>query len=184
MNGCRPLSLAANLRRWRRLNGIKQQALAADLGVSQATLSRWEAGKQRPEAAMNRRLRRLLSAHPQSSADRALLRLVRSSATPCHLVCDATHRLLAASEARERQWMVSEKDLLGSSMWRFATMEIAAFELRLAAMGWFDEVPSDLSFKTGRGEYAELIIETGYLSYARLQLSDGTCARLVTDVAL
>lgn len=132
---------------------------------------------------MNRRLLRLLSATPRSSSDRALLGLVRDSATSCHLVCDVTHRLLAASEARERQWVVSENDLLGSSLWRFATTEIEALEPRLPELGWFDEVPSDLSFRTGRGEYAELTIETGYLSYARFQLSDGTYARLVSDLA-
>ncbi|MGP1254306.1 MAG: helix-turn-helix domain-containing protein [Kiloniellales bacterium] len=174
--------MATNLRRWRRLNGIKQEALAADLGVSQATLSRWEAGTHCPDAAMRRRLEGLLSAVPQSGADRALLRLIRSSATPCHLVCDLTHCLLVASVARERQWMVSENDLLGSSMWRFATMEIEAFEPRLPELGWFDAIPSDLSFRTGPAAFAELTIETGYLNYARFQLSGGAYARLVSDL--
>lgn len=39
--------LGPTLRRWRVINRVKQAALAEELGVSQATVSRWESGARR-----------------------------------------------------------------------------------------------------------------------------------------
>lgn len=44
------------LLKYRRRCGLKQDALAADLGVSQATLSRWETGISTPRIAVQRKL--------------------------------------------------------------------------------------------------------------------------------
>jgi transcriptional regulator with XRE-family HTH domain len=48
------------LRRFRRLRALKQTALAEMLGVDQATVSRWESGRQAPDLGMQRRLRSLM----------------------------------------------------------------------------------------------------------------------------
>lgn len=48
------------LRRWRKLNHIKQAALAADLCVSQAAISRWENGVDVPSPAKIAALRTIM----------------------------------------------------------------------------------------------------------------------------
>ncbi|SCW45689.1 Helix-turn-helix domain-containing protein [Ancylobacter rudongensis] len=47
---------AQRLRSWRRLVGIKQLALADILGVSQAAVSYWETGRDKPSAELMRRI--------------------------------------------------------------------------------------------------------------------------------
>lgn len=48
------------IRGHRRRNGLKQEVLALQLGVNQATISRWERGVDEPNVAMQRRLRDVL----------------------------------------------------------------------------------------------------------------------------
>lgn len=50
----------ARLRRFRFTHNIKQAALATDLGVTQAMVSRWESGAVTPSAEMRSRIMRLL----------------------------------------------------------------------------------------------------------------------------
>lgn len=49
-------AFAQRLRDWRRLSGIKQLALADMLGVSQAAVSYWETGRDKPSAELMRRI--------------------------------------------------------------------------------------------------------------------------------
>ena len=170
------------LRRWRRLRGVKQSHAAELLGVTQATLSRWERGYHRiPDPAIAR-LSRLLSAPLDSSADAGLRRLVESSALPVHLICDLSHRLLAASPARLAEWTADAGELRGVSLWRFATDEIRAAEGRLGELGWYDDGAAQLRFWTGANDSPIVTIDPGILVWERLQLSDGTLARLVTSL--
>ena len=92
------------LRRWRRLRGVKQSHAAELFGVTQATLSRWERGHHRLPDSVACKLSRLLAAPLESAADAGLRRLVESSALRVHLICDLSHRLLAASPARFAEW--------------------------------------------------------------------------------
>jgi transcriptional regulator with XRE-family HTH domain len=170
------------LRRWRRLRGVKQSHAAELFGVTQATLSRWERGHHRlPDAAVHR-LEQLLAAPLESAHDAGLRRLVESSALPVHLICDLTHRLLAASPARFAQWHVGPADLHGTSLWRFATQEIQEAESRLGSLGWYDDRTTELRFWTGANNDAEVPIEPGVLVWERMTLSDGTLGRLVTSM--
>ncbi len=178
-----PARLGPSLRRWRTLNRVKQAALAADLGVSQAMISRWEAGLARPEGRHASAVMALLTARAGSAADRALLRLVRGSAEPVHLICDLTHRLLAASPARAATWRAPVEDLLGTPLWRFASDGIAEGEAQLAARGWYEPAPEDVEVYTERADFAELTIRAGVIRYARLPLSEGGFARLISDGA-
>jgi transcriptional regulator with XRE-family HTH domain len=171
------------LSRWRRLRGVKQSHAAELFGVTQATLSRWERGHHRLPGAAARRLTTLLAAPLDSSGDAGLRRLVESSALPVHLICDLTHRLLAASPSRFAQWTADAADLRGSSLWRFATDEIHLAESRLGELGWYDEGTTELRFWTSANHDPLVPIEPGVLVWERLTLSDGTLARLVTSVA-
>ena len=170
------------LRRWRRLRGVKQSHAAELLGVTQATLSRWERGRHPIPDAACRKLAGLLAAPLDSAADAALRRLVESSALPVHLICDLSHRLLAASSQRLATWNTDAAELRGCSLWRYATDEIRAAEGRLGTLGWYDDGTARLSFWTGPNENPIVPIDPGVLVWERLQLSDGTLARLVTSM--
>jgi transcriptional regulator with XRE-family HTH domain len=170
------------LRRWRRLRGVKQSHAAELFGVTQATLSRWERGHHRLPDAAARKLSRLLAASLDSAADAGLRRLVESSALPVHLICDLSHRLLAASPARFAGWTAGAAELRGVSLWGFATDEIRAAEGRLGELGWYDDGAAEVRFWTSANHSPIVAIEPGILLWERLQLSDGTLARLVTSM--
>ncbi|MCW5735596.1 MAG: helix-turn-helix transcriptional regulator [Enhydrobacter sp.] len=170
------------LRRWRRLRGVKQSHAAELFGVTQATLSRWERGHHRIPETVTRQLGQLLSAPLDSAGDAGLRRLVESSALPVHLICDLTHRLLAASPPRCAEWKADEPQLRGTSLWRFASEEILLAESRLGGIGWYDDGAAELRFWTGANDSPIVPIEPSILLWERLQLNDGTLARLVTTV--
>lgn len=171
-----------SLRRWRRLRGVKQGHAAELLGVTQATLSRWERGRHRPPEGAERKLALLLRAPLDSPSDAGLRRLVESSTHQVHLICDLSHRLLAASPSRVVNWTADLAEMRGRSLWRFATDEIRAAESRLVELGWYDGGVAQVSFQNGANESAVVPIEPGVLVWERLQLSDGTLARLVTSL--
>jgi transcriptional regulator with XRE-family HTH domain len=174
---------AGALRRWRRLRGVKQSHAAELFDVSQATLSRWERGQHRIPNTAVRKLSRLLAAPLDSAGDAVLRRLVESSSLPVHLICDLSHRLLAASPVRLAEWTADAAELRGVSLWDFATDEIRAAEGRLGDLGWYDDGAAQVSFWTGPNDSPIVTIDSGVLVWERLQLSDGTLARLVTSIA-
>lgn len=169
------------LRRWRRWRGVKQSHAAELFGVSQATLSRWERGSHPLSQSAVRKLEALLAAPLDSAADAGLRRLVESSALSVHLICDLSHRLLAASPARFAEWHAGAADLHGRSLWPFATDQIRVAEGRLADLGWYDDGVASVRFRTGGNGRPFVTIQPGILVWERLQLSDGTLARLVTS---
>lgn len=174
-------SLGPSLRRWRVLNRVKQEALAADLGVSQSRISRWESGALEPDEADRRKITRLLRARPETASDRALMELVSCASAPVHLVCDLTHRLLAASPTRTRLWHVPVAELMDKPLWRFASQSIREVEHELEDKGWFEPLGPDIVYQTERADFAELTIPQSRIRISRLALSDGRYARLVRD---
>ena len=66
------------LRRVRIANGLTQADLAEQLGVEQATVSRWEQGKQRPDPLTQDRIRNLLF-HGRVAQDALLFHQVRTT---------------------------------------------------------------------------------------------------------
>jgi len=174
-------NLGPSLRRWRVLNRVKQQALAAEIGVSQAKISRWESGRYEPEGRDLQKVTTLLRARPDSAADQALLMLVTHSRSSVHLVCDITHRLLAVSPARALDWHVPAADLMGRPLWRFASSAIQRAETKLAENGWFEATSPDIVFETELAEFSELTIPKSRIRISRLPLSDGRFARLVRN---
>lgn len=127
--------LGSALRRWRTLHRIKQSQAAELFGVNQSTISRWEAGIQAMNPDERARVEALLQARLDAAADRALARLVEESGRPVHLVCDLSHRLLACSRARAAEFALPLAALLGTSLWRFASADIAAQEAALDPPG-------------------------------------------------
>lgn len=179
-----PCSLALTLRLIRRLRGIKQAHAAELLGVTQPTVSRIERGELKPVGALRDRLLDLVFARLHPARDAALCRLVEGSAFPVHLVCDLTHRLLAASVLREREWRRSATELRGQPLWRYASEAIRAAETRLPDVGWGERDGTHaLTFVTGANGIEELPIVPGLQIWERILLSDGSPARLVTSPA-
>jgi transcriptional regulator with XRE-family HTH domain len=175
-------ALGRALKAWRHLRRIKQSHAAELFGVSQATISRWEAGRQSPSPDEAARLRDAMAATPDGAADAALLRLVNGSALPMHLVCDLSHRLLAASKPRSRAWRVTPEALYGSSLWRYASDDIRRAESRLGELGWFEPGAAPVTLTTGANRMAEVPILASRIRWTRLRLSDGSYARLVETV--
>ena len=126
----------------------------------------------------------IIAASAGAASDAALKRLVITSPLPVHLVCDATHRLLAASAARASSWRVDVAACLGTSLWRFASDEIVGAEAGLAASGWFERPCQSLTFENGHNGSAEVPVVPGVMEWETIPLSDGRVGRLTTTIAL
>jgi len=177
------LPVGTALRRFRRLNGIKQGHVAELLGVSQGSVSRWESGSHEPDASHAARIVEFIAANSNNDADAALHRLVATSTLAVHLVCDATHRLLAASSSRLASWRASPGDFLGQSLWRFASPEIVAAEQGLADRGWFERPCQRLRFSTGSNGSDELPVKPSRMQWETIPLADGRIGRITTTIA-
>ena len=172
-------AIGRSLRAWRALRQVKQSYAAELLGVSQATISRWESGSLLPLVVQERSLRQLMSARVDAAADHELARLVADAREPMHLVCDLTHRLLAASPGRTREWGTSAAELLGVSLWRYATDEIREAERSLPGRGWYEPAPPVVLVWTSANRSRAVHIPASRFRWIRFPLSDGSHARLV-----
>ncbi|NIF15605.1 helix-turn-helix transcriptional regulator [Pantoea sp. Cy-639] len=168
------------LRRWRLLHRVKQSHAATLFNVTQSTVSRWESGALALDPSARETLERLLAARLDAASDQALARLVRESTRPVHLICDLTHRLLACSPSRAAQFTRPLSELLGQSLWRFATAQIIEQELALDGLGWRERLaPPALEFSSGANDSHLVPISQSHCRWTRIPLSDGTAARLV-----
>jgi transcriptional regulator with XRE-family HTH domain len=177
------LPVGRALRRFRRLNGIKQGHVAELLAVSQAAVSRWESGVHEPEAHQRERILDMIAANASNDADAALKRLIETSTLPVHLVCDATHCLLAASPGRASSWRGGNDAFLGQSLWRFASPEIAAAQAGLTDRGWFERPFQRLQFDTGHNHSDVVTVLPGTLLWETVPLADGRTGRIATTLA-
>ena len=175
-----PIGLA--LRRFRRLNMVKQSAVAERLGVSQGCVSRWESGVHGPDPAQRERIVALISASIGNDGDSALRRLVESSRLPVHLICDSTHRLLAASRSRAASWRVDVSELVGRSLWPFASPEIEAAEAGLFGSGWFERPYQRLELRTCGNGRSDVPVPPSRMLWETLPLADGRVGRLTTTI--
>ncbi|WP_375403019.1 helix-turn-helix domain-containing protein [uncultured Sphingomonas sp.] len=176
--------LGPALRRWRALNRVKQSHAAERLGVAQSTISRWENGTQEMEPEQRARTEALVSARLTSAGDAALARLVHGQSRGAHLICDQSHRLLALSTVRRREFGCDADDLIGESLWRFITEDLAKVEDGLNGLGWFDLAsPPEVVAETGANGSDVVPIRPGRCRLTRMLLSDGTAARLVETLS-
>ncbi|ODR90013.1 helix-turn-helix domain-containing protein [Sinorhizobium alkalisoli] len=169
---------ARMLKRLRLLRGMKQSHLAELLAVTQATISRWEAGLLTPSERQQAVLERLF-AEPGPSADAALKRLVDTSTHRLHLICDHSHRLLAASPLRRSEW---RREMWGTPMFPYASEEIRSAESTLESLGWYEGGAASLVVETGPNGRDDVPIAAGRVLWERIPLADGAMARLVTTL--
>jgi len=161
---------------------VKQSAVAEMLGVSQGCVSRWESGVHGPDAAQRERIVQLIRASVGNDQDAGLRRLVESSRRPVHLICDATHQLLAASPSRAASWRTDLSELIGKSLWPFASAEIAAAEAGLSESGWFERPYQSLELRTGSNGRSDVPVPPSRMLWETLPLADGRVGRLTTTI--
>ncbi|WP_170413771.1 helix-turn-helix domain-containing protein [Ruegeria atlantica] len=167
------------LKRIRRSVGFKQSALAELLRVDQTTISRWENGVQTPDPEVQAAVFSAIGSSRRD--DSALKRLVETSSDCIHLVEEASHKCLAYSASRARDWKTSQSALLGVPLWQFATDEIRQAEAELQNDGWWDlQHPEPKAFVTSEVRHDQIRISAGQIIWERLYLSDGTPVRLVS----
>ena len=144
--GCRMIDWAREIRRYRETAGLLQGALAERLCVTQATVSRWESGRQRPDLASQQRLRPLLWNNVLSS-DALLLHTVTHSPASSSL-CDRKGRLLAASQSIVRSFgfQVSPNERLAFDMERVSPSGYEMFQTASTA-GLFGGDIASLTFR-------------------------------------
>lgn len=99
------------IRQMRESLGLTQQGFADMLEVSQATVSRWEAGRVAPDTAMRKRIHDLVRKRG-GLADGPLLSLIRHMPTPAALL-DMDMRFLAISEVSARLHGVTPSEAIG-----------------------------------------------------------------------
>jgi transcriptional regulator with XRE-family HTH domain len=161
---------------------VKQSALAEMLGVSQGCVSRWESEAHRPDAAQRERIFQLIAALVGNDHDAGLKRLVEDSHRPVHLICDATHQLLAASRSRAASWRTDLSELLGKSLWPFASPAISAAESGLRESGWFERPYQKLELHTDSNGRSDVPVPRSRVLWETLPLADGRVGRLTTTI--
>lgn len=160
---------------------MKQSHAADHLGIGQPLVSRIERGEVAPGRRLRARMLDLVTARLDPARDAGLRRLIDHAGAPVHLICDVTHRLLAASPAREQEWQRGFDDLRGCSLWGHASAEILATEARLVDLGWGEiDGAHTLTFVTGPNRSKVLCIVVDTLTWDRVVLADGSAARIVT----
>lgn len=97
------VNIGTRLRQWRRSNGIKQDSVAAVLGVSQAAVSRWENGVDVPSLPILLKITDLVArgVHDDLAVDRMFI--ARLSSVEAIFDLDGV-RLEATSDGMSRLW--------------------------------------------------------------------------------
>lgn len=173
-------ALMRAVRRTRALRGMKQSHLAELLGVGQSSVSKWESGTHVPPGNILDTLAAFVTEAPGTPSDAILKRLVEQSSREVHLVCDVTHRLLAASPSRRAEWHLPSGS--GGPMWRYATPEIRRAEALLPEFGWSERSGMAVLFATSEGSDPVVPIRPGKVLWERLPIGDHGWARLVTTL--
>lgn len=170
----------SRLKRLRVLKGVKQLHLADLLKVNQSTIARWERGDVDLSEADWQRAR--LALNLTTTQDDVLKRLVETSTQQVHLVCDLSHRLLAASTSRRSRWNADIAQLMGRPMLQYASEEILKAEAGLDDLGWYDGLTTSISFTTGANTDPVVPIRRGRMRWERVILADGSPARLASTL--
>ncbi|WP_373414847.1 helix-turn-helix domain-containing protein [Ensifer aridi] len=170
------------LRRLRRVREIKQGHFAQLLGVSQGTISKWETGEARPSSKQIERITQFFTNAPAPARDAWLSRLVKYSDRQVHVMTDADHRLLAASQPRIKEWHRDYIDVASLPLSESLPDDIAAAERWLVEHDhptvWLTPLVVAVEGRKG-GPYD---IDPGLLLWERFPLSDGTWVRLITNI--
>jgi len=165
------------------LRALKQTAFAELIGVDQATISRWESGRQSPDLAMQQRLRDLM--RRIDPGEEVLLRHWINASVGYTVLCDEDRVIRAASPSYCSIHGVSATEVLGRST-------IPTFTAELERALW---LAVDRGFFEGEVASATVVARTNALSgkprdiagisvWTPVPLTDGRVLRRVDRIAL
>lgn len=126
----------AQLRRFRRLRALKQTALAEIVGVDQATVSRWESGRQNPDLRMQQRLRDLM--RRIEPREEVLLKHWIDASVGYTVLCDEHRIIRAASSSYCDIHGVSPAEVLGRSSLPVFTADLERALWLAVEQGFFE----------------------------------------------
>lgn len=181
MTQSQPRVSGASLRMWRLNRHMKQSYCAELLEISQSYLSKLESSTDHLPEEIAAKFMRLAEVTHLSDQDRGIKQLVEFSPLPVHLVCDHSHRLLAASRSRLAQWRKDLSEVEGQALKRYATEEITQAETTIYEQGWFDEELHYFEGETRSASSDDMRIPPAKYSWQRLRLADGSPVRLCTS---
>jgi transcriptional regulator with XRE-family HTH domain len=150
------------LRHHRYTHNLKQAALAEDLGVTQALISRWESGRSTPSRPMRDRIRKAVDPTPVGVPMIAWQDTIAQHPAMVTVI-DENGIGEIVSEGFAREFAVDRKDVMGRS---FRDLFAGDFEIL------FDRL-TNAGFFQGRVEFAEGV------SLLSLQRPDGSTTELL-----
>ncbi len=171
------------LRRLRRLRALKQAALADQLGVDQATVSRWENGRQVPDLGMQRRLRDMM--RRIEPREEILLKHSINASIGYTILCDEHRAIRAASPSFCEIHGLSPTAIVGMSALPAFTAELEQMLWIAVENGFFEGEVASVRvvsrFHSLSGSWRNL---GGIVSWTPVQLADGQILRRVDRIAL
>ncbi|WP_323763032.1 helix-turn-helix transcriptional regulator [Maricaulis sp.] len=126
------------LRRYRFTNNIKQAALADDLGVTQAMVSRWESGAVSPAAAMQDRIRALAGASEAMASPLVGWRQHVAAQPGMAAVVNADGVIETASRGLARELELPRGRIEGQGIGSLFAGDLVSLYNTLIAKGFFD----------------------------------------------
>ena len=173
----------AQLRRFRRLRALKQTALAELIGVDQATVSRWESGRQSPDLSMQQRLRDLM--RRIEPREEVLLSHWINASVGYTVLCDEDRIIRAASPSYCTIHGIAASDVVGMSSIPAYTAELERALWLAVDRGFFE---GDVASITVVGRANALSGRPrdipGISVWTPVPLTDGRVLRRVDRIAL
>ncbi len=171
-----------SLRRIRQVRGIKQGHVAQLMGVSQATMSKWETGILRPSPEQCVKFQQIFAARLCPIHDGWVKRFVENSAGSAHLICHFTHNLLAASKTRYREW-----GQIPSSMYERPLLDDAPDDIQVAEDTLLKNIETTglmrpFAINTNGRKGGRYSVHPSLVLWETFQLSDGSWVRLVSNM--
>lgn len=140
---------------YRNLHGLTQEQLSTRLGVSQQTVSRWEAGQQVPDPRSQAVLREVLGEADLNSKKNWIERVRRASGF--EVLIDRNINLLSVSETAAGWADRPAEQILGKPYAKFLPADRPRHVEKAAAEGFFDGAISRM--------YSDTVINLGHATH-------------------
>lgn len=127
---------------YRRLKKISQEELAEILGVSAATISRWESGRQVPDLISQEEIKKRIPLLNMSTAADWVYRV--SHAHDYELLTDVASNILAFSKGAEQYWKLQSAPFIGLNILEVMPGGIKAVEAEFARFGYDGDLVQQL----------------------------------------